>query len=52
MGKATEHSAKFEMVQNFYIRAAWSKERVRAAVSKGWITEEEYTEITGENLEE
>lgn len=42
-----EHSKNFEKVKNYYDRGMWSIERVRAAVGK-WITEEEYTEITGE----
>lgn len=44
-----EHSAKFEMVQSFYIRKAWTIDKVRNAVVKGWITEEEFKEITGED---
>lgn len=42
-----EHSKNFEKVKTYYDRSMWSIERVRAAVGK-WITEEEYTEITGE----
>lgn len=44
-----KHSGKFEMVQTFYIRGAWSIEKVRNAVTKTWITEEEFKEITGED---
>lgn len=46
---ANEHSAKFETVQTFYIRGAWSIDKVRNAVVKNWITEEEFKEITGED---
>lgn len=45
----TEHSPKYEMVLTFYIRKAWNIEKVRNAVVKGWITPEEYKEITGED---
>ena len=42
-------SKKFKTVKNFYDRGLWSQERVRNAVIKGWITEEEYKTITGED---
>lgn len=42
-------SKKFKTVKNFYDRGLWSQERVRNAVIKGWITEEEYRTITGED---
>lgn len=41
-------SAKFEVVKNFYDEGLWSEERVHNAVIKGWITEEEFKEITGD----
>ena len=41
-------SKKYEMVKDFYDRRLWSITRVRNAVVKEWITEEEYEEITGE----
>ena len=47
----TEHSEKFELVKGHYDSHAWSKKAVRNAVKKGWITEEEFEEITGENYE-
>lgn len=43
-----EHSPKFEMIKGFYDSGMWSKKAVRNAVVKGWITAEEYAEITGE----
>lgn len=46
---ANEHSEKFDMIQKFYIRGAWNIEKVRNAVVKNWITEEEFKEITGED---
>lgn len=42
-------SANFEKVKNYYDKGLWSKERVAKAVVKGWITEEEYKLITGED---
>ena len=44
----TEHSDKFELVKHYYETGAWKKKAVRNAVTKGWITAEEYTLITGE----
>lgn len=42
-----EHSPKYEMVKRYYRMKMWSEARVRNAVEKGWITEEEFAEITG-----
>ncbi len=41
-------SRKYEIVKGYYDSGLWSKKRVRNAVEKGWITEEEFREITGE----
>ena len=41
------HSENFEKVKRFYILKVWNETRVRTAVKMGWITEEEFTEITG-----
>lgn len=35
-------SIHFEKVKNFYERGFWPIKRVKNAVIKGWITEEEY----------
>lgn len=43
-----EHSKKYEKVKTYYDRGVWTIDMVRNAVVKGWITEEEFTEITGE----
>lgn len=43
-----EHSPKFEEVKKYYDSGLWKKKAVRNAVKKGWITEAEYEEITGE----
>lgn len=47
------HSEKYETVLTFYNRKMngkrlWDEQKVRNAVEKGWITPEEYTEITGQ----
>ena len=41
------HSDNFEKVKRFYTLKVWNEKRVRNAVKMGWITEEEFTEITG-----
>ena len=45
------HSKNFEKVRYYYTHNLWSKDRVREAVVKGWITEAEYREIVGEDYE-
>ncbi len=42
-----EHSKNYEKVKNFYNMSLWDERKVRDAVKKGWITEEEFFEITG-----
>lgn len=47
------HAQKFEMVRRFYNtfyngERLWSIEKVRNAVVKGWISAEEFSEITKE----
>lgn len=44
--------SRFEMVKNFYDNGLWKKKRVRDAVVKGWISPENYREITGQNYED
>lgn len=46
-----EHSPKFELVKHYYDSGEWKKKAVKNAVVKGWITAEEYAEITGEDYE-
>lgn len=43
-----KHSKNFEKVKSFYENGFWSIARVRNAVVMGWITEEEFLEITKE----
>lgn len=38
----------FEKIKKWYESGMWTKKMVRNAVLKGKITEDEYTEITGE----
>lgn len=42
-----EHSRYFQKVKHYWQTGLWQETRVRNAVVKGWITEQEYTEITG-----
>lgn len=44
--------SKFEMVKNFYDNGLWKEKRVRDAVVKGWISPENFKEITGEDYDE
>lgn len=44
-------SPKFNKVKGYYDNGLWNKTMVRNAVVKGWITAEEYQEITGEEFE-
>ena len=40
------HSEKYETVKHWYDTGRWNIDKVRNAVVKGWITEEEFREIT------
>lgn len=42
-------SKYYEKVLNYYSMGIWNIARVRLAVTKGWITEEEFKLITGED---
>lgn len=42
------HSKKYEVVRKYYSLKMWNEEKVRNAVVKGWITSDEFKEITGE----
>ena len=41
-------SSKFAKVKRYYDSGFWNKKMVADAVSKGWITAEEYELITGD----
>lgn len=43
------HSAKYDKVKNYYDNGLWNTEMVHNAVVKGWITDAEFKEITGED---
>lgn len=44
-------SPKYNKVKQYYDSGLWNKTMVHNAVVKGWITAEEYFEITGEVYE-
>ncbi len=46
-----EHSKKFYLVKEYFESGEWKKKAVRNAVKRGWITPEEFYEITGELYE-
>ncbi|MBR1868857.1 MAG: XkdX family protein [Bacteroidales bacterium] len=41
-------SEKYELVKKYHDDGRWKPFMVKNAVEKGWITAEEYEEITGE----
>jgi hypothetical protein len=43
-----DHSKYFDKVKNYYDKGLWGVNKLREAVVKGWITEEEYMEIIGD----
>lgn len=44
----TSKSEKYDLVKEYYDNDFWDLKKVRRAVVKEWITEEEFCEITGE----
>ena len=46
--EVNDHSPKYEKVKKYYDDGLWTIGMVRNAVIKGWITPEEFVEITGE----
>ena len=44
-----EHSNKYQLVSHYYRIKMWDESRVRNAVVKGWITADEFKEITGKD---
>ena len=44
-----EHSKNFDKVKKYYDQGLWGINKVRQAVVKGWITEKEFKEITGQD---
>ena len=41
-----QHSKYYEIVKRDYDNGSWNLYRIKRAVAKGWITEDEFTEIT------
>lgn len=41
------HSKYYEKIKTYYDEHWWNETKVRNAVDKGYITEEEYEEIVG-----
>lgn len=46
-----EHSKNYSKVNLWYSMKMWNETRVRNAVKMGWITKEEFAEITGKDYE-
>lgn len=46
-----EHSKNYSKVKRWYSLKMWNEIRVRNAVKMGWITKEEFKEITGKDYE-
>lgn len=42
------HSEKYDLVEKYYKTRLWNEQQTRNAVKKGWITAEEFEEITGD----
>lgn len=47
-----KHSKQYTRVKKWYDAGLWPVSAVRLAVEKGWITAEEFKEITGEEYVE
>lgn len=41
--------SRYEQIKKWYKQGFWSEKAVKNAVSKGWITEEQYREIVEGN---
>ena len=46
------HGKNYEKVKRYYGMGVWTKKMVCNAVAKGWITPEDYKELTGEEFQE
>lgn len=47
-----EHSKNYDAVKRWYDMGLWNETRVRNAVKMGWITADEFEQITGSPYEE
>jgi hypothetical protein len=45
-------SKMFNLMKNWYDTGRWSAKRIGEAVEKGWLTADEYQQITGEVYKE
>ena len=45
-----DYSAKFAKLKSYYETGLWNENRLRNAVVKGWLSEAEFEEITGESF--
>lgn len=45
-----KHSKNFEKVKSHFEADNWDLKKVREAVTSGWITKEEFKEITSKNF--
>lgn len=43
----SDKSKYYDKLEYYWIHLLWNETRMRNAVAKGWITAEEFTEITG-----
>ena len=43
--------SKYEKVKKYFDNGLWNEERVANAVIKGWITADDFREITGESYD-
>ena len=46
----TEHSQIFEKAVKYYEEGLWKKSYIKALTKAGKLTQEEYTQITGEEF--
>ena len=44
--------SKYERIKKYYDEGLWNIDRVRDAVTKGFITEEQFEEITGQTYDQ
>lgn len=51
MANENAHSRNYEKVKGYYDGGYWNEARVKNAVAKGWITEDEYETITGDSYD-
>ena len=49
--QAVPKSKKYDTIKEYYDTGRWKIESLRHVVAHGWITPEEFTEITGEPYE-